>query len=75
MEMDSQAHPHPAESESARERAQNPGNKEEQREARAQRAQPPPRADAGLCPSPKIPKEVWLGQGQWRQIWDPSQIY
>lgn len=55
MERDSQAHPHPQQSESAREL--NPGNKEQQREARAQRAQPPPQAYTGLCPSSAIPRK------------------
>lgn len=74
MQRDSQARPTSVESESARElRIQ--GTKSSKGEARALRAQPPPQAYTGLCPSSKILREVWLVQGQERQIWDPTWIY
>lgn len=58
MERDSQAHPIPVESESASE-LRTQGTKSS-KEARAQRAQPPPQTYIGLCPSSKILREVWL---------------
>lgn len=73
MERDFQAHPHPEQSESARE-LRNLGTKSSKEKPALSSAAPSPGLHGPLS-FLRDSKEVWLVQGQRRQIWDPSRIY